>query len=1393
MPRQSSRLSRSLWFKPRRWSGFARPRCEELEGRIAPALFDVQDPQFFPSMSNNGCVAVADLDKDGDSDAIFANFGTDHAAGAGSSITVLYSNGAGGFTRVPHNTQGFNVAFVTTADINGDTYQDVVAVNANKQGTGSVTVFENDKNGNLIYKNTFSTFGRNSSWVGLADVTDDGVLDVLVASFGADDGTGEGLEGNNATIFQGNKDASGNGDFTFVANPITTLNPEVQFIPTAMAVADFTGDGKQDIAAVSPGVPLDFESPYPNGTLYLFEGTGAGGFLAPETAETAGVLPINIQAAHLNADTRLDLVIANAGDPNSTPEWKGTSVGVLLNISTTKIAFGVPNGLTTNTYGTFAVAVADFDMNGKNDIAAVNFGAQDFTTEAFVSVYMGSGTGSFTPETTGTYDTKTTLRGGQYLAVGDFDKKGNPDLIVAHESSLVGLMLNTTVPAPTVTINQAQGQADPTNVSPVKFDVVFSTGVTGFDATDISFAGSSLGNLQATVTPIDDAKYTVTVTGMSGTGTVQASIAAGAATSKMNGTSSLASTSSDNTVTFDNVVPTVTIEQAAGQADPAATGPIKFTVIFSEAVTGFAAGDVDLSASSLSGLSATVTANSSTNYTVSVTGMSGNGTVVAKVVAAAAKDPAGNDSAASTSNDNTVTFGSAPTVTINQAQGQADPTNATSIKFDVVFSMGVTGFDGTDVSFAGSSLANLSATVTPIDDSKYTVSVTGMTGAGTVQVSIPAGAATSIAGSIPSGASTSNDNTVTFDGIQPSVTINQAPGQDDPTSVASVKFAVKFSEPVTGFGPADISFAGSTVIGSLSANVTGSGDSYTVTVTGMTGRGFVVASVPAGGAADGVGNGNLVSSSNDNSVEFVSPGTLGFAEAVFSTPEDPGVQELTVTVTRTGDFEGPVSIKYATSDGTAHSGGSPTAGQADYTPTSGTLTWDDGIGGDKTFKITILHDSLNEGKELINLVLTDATGGPALGLTSAAVAIDPSDGQVIDARAKLPAATFFDAAGLGGDKVTVRLAGRAGTATVYLTDPDGDRTGPIEWIELANTSPLISKMTVTVKKPRGGFGDGRSQLAEVSGSGLLALTAPKTDLTGVGIHLDGFLRGLTIGHVTGGADITMGPPPVTKLPPSVRIKAGVIGDDTDINVTARLASLNAISFGDGSITAPRVGSIIARGIPATLTTPRIPGSFESDVLVTGAGVTPTQLALTLLRVTGNIESDAITVNGNAGSISVGARAVGNVTGTDVTVTGNMNAFRVAGRVDQTTVDVTGNVKTVAVGSFWNSRLDAGYTGPDDGTGTYDFPAFIGKFTVASRTNGFQSSHVIASTINSVVLASVNPDNAGTPFGFIANQALKALRVTSPTQFFVFNPFANSPQTTPALGDFRAIDRNGPLP
>ncbi|MEC9054551.1 MAG: VCBS domain-containing protein, partial [Verrucomicrobiota bacterium] len=82
----------------------------------------------------------------------------------------------------------------------------------------------------------------------------------------------------------------------------------------------------------------------------------------------------------------------------------------------------------------------------------------------------------------------------------------------------------------------------------------------------------------------------------------------------------------------------------------------------------------------------------------------------------------------------------------------------------------------------------------------------------------------------------------------PTVTINQSAGQDDPTGDSPVTFEIVFSEAVTGFEAEDIDLSASTDAGPLSASVSGAGDTYTVSVTGMTSGGLVVISVAQGAA-----------------------------------------------------------------------------------------------------------------------------------------------------------------------------------------------------------------------------------------------------------------------------------------------------------------------------------------------------------------------------------------------------------------------------------------------------------------------------------------------------------------------------------------------------------------
>ena len=218
-------------------------------------------------------------------------------------------------------------------------------------------------------------------------------------------------------------------------------------------------------------------------------------------------------------------------------------------------------------------------------------------------------------------------------------------------------------------------------------------------------------------------------------------------------------------------------------------------MVFSKPVTDFASGDVTISGTA-GATTATVT-GSGTTYNVAVSGMTGDGTIIASIPAGKAQDSAGNLNQASTSTDNTVTYDvTIPSVTINQSDDQSDPTSVSPVNFTVVFSEPMSDFTGDDVTLSGTAKAtNVSVSGS---GATYIVSVSGITSDGTLIASIPAGTVQDLAGNLNT-ASTSTDNSVTCKGFPVLVTINQAAGQQDPATLSPIHFTVVFSMPVTGF------------------------------------------------------------------------------------------------------------------------------------------------------------------------------------------------------------------------------------------------------------------------------------------------------------------------------------------------------------------------------------------------------------------------------------------------------------------------------------------------------------------------------------------------------------------------------------------------------------------
>jgi Calx-beta domain len=122
---------------------------------------------------------------------------------------------------------------------------------------------------------------------------------------------------------------------------------------------------------------------------------------------------------------------------------------------------------------------------------------------------------------------------------------------------------------------------------------------------------------------------------------------------------------------------------------------------------------------------------------------------------------------------------------------------------------------------------------------------------------------------------------------------------------------------------------------------------------------------PSGGAELGSNASAVLRIADDGA-----SGALAMSAAAYSITESDGI--VTITVNRPGgSLGGPVTVGYATVDGTAAAG-------SDYTAVSGTVTFDPGE-ATKTFTVPVTSDSVVEADESFQVALSNATGGANVG------------------------------------------------------------------------------------------------------------------------------------------------------------------------------------------------------------------------------------------------------------------------------------------------------------------------------------------------------------------------------------------------------------------------------
>lgn len=128
-------------------------------------------------------------------------------------------------------------------------------------------------------------------------------------------------------------------------------------------------------------------------------------------------------------------------------------------------------------------------------------------------------------------------------------------------------------------------------------------------------------------------------------------------------------------------------------------------------------------------------------------------------------------------------------------------------------------------------------------------------------------------------------------------------------------------------------------------------------------EGFLVTlSSPGGGARLAMPSNGVATIVDDDTALRFGSASYGVAETAGQAP---------ITVTRTGSSLGSVSVSYASANDTA-------LADADYTATSGVITFADGDTAQKTFSVPIINDTTTESNERLRLTLSNPGGGATL-------------------------------------------------------------------------------------------------------------------------------------------------------------------------------------------------------------------------------------------------------------------------------------------------------------------------------------------------------------------------------------------------------------------------------